>query len=512
MMRRMTVVGTAALIVLAVLTGLLFRDKNQSTTSGRRLVLFCAAGMRLPLEKICAAYLDECGVHVDLQYGGSNTLLNQLQVSRIADLYLAADDAYLALARAKGLVAETLPIADMEPVVITAAGNPLGIQGIDDLLQPGVRVALGSPEQAAIGKQTKAALEASGHWDAMKRHVSASGVFKPTVPDVANSVLIGSVDAGIVWSATAAQYSGLVAVRVPELKRGASRITVGVTAWGEPAADALRFARYIAARDRGLPVFAGMGYEPVEGDPWAERPEITVFAGAVNRKAMEPVVQRFEAREGVSVNTVYNGCGILTAQMRTIRSQEQSGFPDVYVACDVYYLDAVKELFGPGANLSETDIVVAVAPGNPKRIRGLADLAKPGIRVAVGQPEQCTIGVLTRRLLEETGLYETLLGSNVVAQTPSSAMLVPTVTTGAADAALVYRTDTLAESNRIDVVAIESPLAKAVQPLAVAHATPYPQLAGRLYAAMLRAQADFEAAGFRWRMLPAEGGPVKGAP
>jgi molybdenum ABC transporter molybdate-binding protein len=464
------------------------------------LVLFCAAGMRRPVEQIRAGFERECGVHVDVQYGGSNTLLSQLQVSRVADLYLAADDAYLAIARDKGLVKETLSIADMVPVIVVAKGNPKGIGGIADLLQEDVRVALGSPDQAAIGKRTREALAASGQWALLERHATQSGVFKPTVPDVANSVKIGSVDAGIVWSATASQYPELEAIAIPELNAGASRITVGVTSWSNPAASALNFARYIAGRDHGLKSFKAMGYDPVAGDPWTRHPEITFFAGSVNRRALEPVLKRFEAREDVRVNTVYNGCGILTARMRAIREGNDTGFPDAYIACDVYSLDTVAELFRPGTRLSETDIVLVVAEGNPKKIEGLEDLVRPGIRVAIGQPDQCTIGVLSRRLLEGAHLYHRVLKGHVVTQTSTSAMLVPAVTTGAADVVLAYRTDTLAETARTDVVDIDSPLAKAVQPIAVARGTQHQQLADRLFDAVLGARSDFESAGFRWRL------------
>jgi hypothetical protein len=78
----------------------------------------------------------------------------------------------------------------------------------------------------------------------------------------------------------------------------------------------------------------------------------------------------------VIVNTDYNGCGILTAKMRAIRSDQSSGFPDVYMACDVYYLETVKDLFQEAVNVSNTDIVIVPRPA----IRGidkLDDLARP---------------------------------------------------------------------------------------------------------------------------------------
>jgi molybdate transport system substrate-binding protein len=212
------------------------------------------------------------------------------------------------------------------------------------------------------------------------------------------------------------------------------------------------------------------------------------------------VIEGFQQREGVVVNTVYNGCGVLTAQMRSVRQQQQGGgFPDVYMACDRFYLDSVGQWFQEDVDVSDTQVVIAVPAGNPAGIQQLSDLARPGIRVAVGQPEQCTIGVLTRRLLEHEGIYDAVM-RNVVTQTPSSAMLIPTVTTQSVDAALAYATDTLAEADKVTAIRIPSAAAQAVQPFAIARSSDHKQLARRLFEAVAEARGAFEEAGFHFRL------------
>jgi len=489
----------ATVILFAVLLVLMYKTAPQPSSadaSGRPLILFCAAGIRMPIEEVRQSFERETGIRVDVQYGGSNTLLNQMQVSRKADLYLAADRAYADRARGMGLIREILPIAHMMPVIAVPEGNPKRIWSIDHLLKPGMKVALGNPEQAAIGKATREALQRSGHWERLETVARDNGVFKPTVPDVANTVKIGSVDAGIVWSATASQIDGIDGVRVPELDAAAGLICVGVAAETDASADALNFARYLSGANKGLRVFGRLGYNPVEGDPWTPNPEITFFSGSVNRKGLAGAIKSFEEREGVRVNTVFNGCGILTAQMRTIHSD--GSFPDAYMACDQSYLDVVQDLFGEGTQVTKTRIVIVVAEGNPKNIQTLEDLAQPGIRLAVGQPEQCTIGMLSRKLLESVGLYTKLIENNVVTQTATSAMLVPAVTTGAADAVLAYRTDTIAEAERVDAVLIDSPLARAVQPFALSRKSDQHLLGARLFETITEARAEFEEAGFDW--------------
>ena len=499
----------AALLVLGLLLYGMGRPSGSWSTTrgsgsggegGGGLVVYCAAGIRLPVEQIAAEYEREYGVPVHLQYGGSQTLLSQLEVARTGDLYLPGDDEYMELGREKGLVRETIPLAMMRPVIIVRRGNPKEIRGIADLWREEVRTALGNPEQAAIGKLARKLLQATGQWERLEQHVTRTGVFQPTVPEVANNVAIGSSDAGIVWDTTVALYPDLEAIDAPELAPGEAGISVGVLESAKDPTAALRLARYFGARDKGLARFRENGFRTVEGDKWSEHPEITFFCGSVNRRAVEPAIQAFERREGVRVNTVYNGCGILTGQMRTIAGGRQGlGFPDTYMACDVYYLDAVKELFQDGVDISDTEVVIAVPKGNPKGIRTLRDLARPGVRVSVGQPDQCTIGVLTRTLLQAEGVHEEVM-ANVATQTATSALLVPTVTTGSVDATLAYATDTLAEAERLEVIRIESPAALAIQPFAIARSSEQKQLARRLYETIAASRQTFETAGFHWRL------------
>ncbi|MEK6239068.1 MAG: molybdate ABC transporter substrate-binding protein [Planctomycetales bacterium] len=480
------------------------QSSSQGTTTNpagaKGLFFYCAAGIRPAVEPVAKAYEKEFGVPIQLQFGGSNTLLNQVEVSKVGDLYLAADASYIQLGREKGVVEEGIPLALIRPVILVKQGNPKNIQSIEDLLREDVKTSLGNPDQAAVGRKTRKLLRQSGHWDKLEAHVTRTGVFHPTVPEVAVSVKL-SADAGIVWDATAPQYPDLEAVRVPELDAGTANITVGVLTSSEQPTQALRFARYLGARDKGLVIFQENGFETLPGDKWAKTPEITFFCGAVNRRAVEKVVARFEQREGCRVNTIYNGCGILTAQMKVILGGDNPGqsFPDTYMACDRYYLETVKEHFQEDVDVSDTEVVIAVPKGNPLNIQSLQDLTKPNVRVTVGQPDQCTIGVLTRKVLEQENVYDEVM-ANVKAQKPSSALLIPSVVLKTADATLAYRTDTIAESDKVDAIRIPSAAAKAIQPFSIARSSDHKHLSRRFYQAVANARTDFEAAGFHWRL------------
>lgn len=476
-----------------VLCGLLFwlSRKPGAGPARQPLLVFCAAGMKAPVEAVAREYEQRYGVPVQVQFGGSGTLLSNLRVARRGDLFLAADQSYLDSARSNQLIAEVIPLARLTPVIAVRKGNPRNLRRLPDLLQDQVTVALANPDAAAVGRITQRLLEQAGQWAKLQPRVK---VFKPTVNDLANDVKLGTVDAAVVWDSTVAQYPELEAVHVPEFDRAASEVSIAVLDFCEQPAAALRFARYLGARDRGLLEFARAGFEVVPGDVWAEQPEVLLYSGGVNRVAIEDTLRQFEEREGVSVTRVYNGCGILTAQIHAGQR------PDAYFACDVSFMGTVKEHFQPARDLSETRMVILTKKGNPRGLRSLAGLTEPGLALGVANEQQSALGALTSRLLRAQGLYERVM-ANVKVQTPTADLLVNQLRAGALDAVVVYAANTSQVRDVLDVVELADPGALAVQPYAVGRNSDHAQLMERLLERLrsVESRGRFEAAGFRWR-------------
>ena len=110
----------ASVAVLVVLVGWLVGEgwrRGPAPPDKKPLVVYCAAGIRPPVEAAARDYQQAYGVEVQLQYGGSQTLLANIEASKRGDLYLPGDDSYLQMARDKSLVQETLPLARMTPVL-----------------------------------------------------------------------------------------------------------------------------------------------------------------------------------------------------------------------------------------------------------------------------------------------------------------------------------------------------------------------------------------------------------
>jgi molybdenum ABC transporter molybdate-binding protein len=484
----------ASAAVLGVLVGLLAWESKQREVPGttQPLIVYCAAGIKAPVEAIAREYQRQYGVPVQLQYGGSQTLLANIELSERGDLYLPGDDSYLSMARKKDLVAEILPLACMTPVLAVPKGNPKHIHSLQDVLNGDVRLSQANPDAAAVGKLAREALQKIGRWDAWQKRVLVS---KATVNDVANDIAVGAADAGIVWDALVRQMPALEMVPLPELSSSTAHIAVGLLKKSPQPTAALRFARYLAARDRGLPQFEKEGFTPVEGDRWAATPQLLLFAGAMLRPAVEETIAAFEEREGVEVTRVYNGCGILVAQMTT---NHQS--PDAYFACDQSFLTQVKDLFLDPATISSNQLVIFVHKGNPHHIESLDDLGKPGLKVGVGHEKQCAMGALTQETLRQGGTRGRVM-KNVKVQSPTGDMLINQLLTGSLDAAIAYISNGVNAADKLEAIAIDVPCAVAVQPIAVGKDSEHKQLAQRLVDAIRSRESRerFESYGFHWR-------------
>jgi molybdenum ABC transporter molybdate-binding protein len=487
----------ASLALLGVLVASLFVSGPPAAATGdgrtppEPLVVYCAASNKAVIESIRADYEQQYKTPLQIQYGPSQTLLASIHVSGTGDLYLPADDSYLDMAREKNLVAEQFPLATMQPVAAVAKGNPKQIKGLADLVREDVRLSQASPESTAIGKLTRAALTASNQWD--KLHARTT-VYKTSVTEVANDVKVGSVDVGIVYDVVLHDYPTLEAIPIPELSAAQAKVAVAVLAGSRQPRQALHLARYIASRDQGLERYKEFGFQTVAGDAWSETPEITLYAGSMLRPAIEETIKQFEEREGVRVTRVYNGCGILVAQMNA------GEVPDAYFACDSEFMNQVSNLFPERADVSQNELVIMVKKGNPHNIRSLADLTKPDLRVGIGHEKQCAMGWITARTFDESGL-KTELMKNVVVQTPTGDMLVNQMRSGSLDAAVAYLSNAAGSADHLDAVRIHGiPCSVATQPYAVARDSKHQQLAQRLLTAIQAksSQQRFLSEGFRW--------------
>jgi molybdate transport system substrate-binding protein len=109
---------------------------------------------------------------------------------------------------------------------------------------------------------------------------------------------------------------------------------------------------------------------------------------------------------------------------------------DVLATADSASLDqADRYLDGHRRAIAATALTIAVGPGNPKRVRGLADLERRGLRVVAGAAS-VPIGRYTRQAFAKAGV-----SVRTSAEEISSRAVLDQIRIGDADAGVVYVTD-----------------------------------------------------------------------
>jgi len=461
-----------------------------SSSSKAPLLVHCAASLKAPVEAIARDYEKEEGVTVRLQFGASQTLLAGVEVSKTGDLYLPADDSYLVPAKEKQLVTTTIPIATQTAVLVVKKGNAKAVKSLADLQRAEVRLAVANPDAAAIGKLLRA--ELGDTWKALAAKAVLTGA---TVTEAANAVKVDSADAAFIWDAMLPQYPDFEVVTAPELSKVKAQVAVGLLTCAPESAAAMRFARYLAAKDKGLPVFQKQGFAVAEGEPWAREPELLLYSGSMLRPAIDKTLTDFEKREGVRVTRVYNGCGILVGQMKA------GSKPDAYFACDNEFMNQVQDSFESRDEIAQNELVILVPKGNPHQVADLRDLTKPGLKIGIGHEKQCAMGWLTQRTLTEGGIKDEFM-KNVTVQTPTGDMLVNQMLAGSLDAAITYLSNAIGAGDKLDAVRIQGiKCAIATQPFAIAKQSPYKQTMARLHELLRSAESKerFTGEGFQWK-------------
>ncbi|RAY11992.1 molybdate ABC transporter substrate-binding protein [Actinomadura craniellae] len=157
---------------------------------------------------------------------------------------------------------------------------------------------------------------------------------------------------------------------------------------------------------------------------------ITVFATSSLTEVfgeLGAVYQR--TRPGTRVRFVFAG------SQELVRRLDDRRPVDVLATADADSMRAAGDHVPRSRVIARTGLTIAVAPGNPERIRGLADLAHPRLRVVLGAPS-IPIGRYSRRALVTAGVTVRPASEEISARS-----VLTRVRTGEADAGIVYITD-----------------------------------------------------------------------
>jgi len=182
---------------------------------------------------------------------------------------------------------------------------------------------------------------------------------------------------------------------------------------------------------------------------------LMVFAGAASKPPTEQAAKAFEAKTGVKVDVIFGGSGYVLAQM--ILSKKG----DIYFPGSSDYMELAKK---KAVVFPETEKVVVylvpainVRKGNPKGVKTAKDLTRPGLKVAIANPEGVCVGAYAVEVIESIFSPEEkeAFRKNLVNYTESCEKTATAISLNAADAVIGWRVFEHWDPERIETVRLK---------------------------------------------------------
>lgn len=205
---------------------------------------------------------------------------------------------------------------------------------------------------------------------------------------------------------------------------------------------------------------------------------ITVYAAASLKTTFTQLATAFEEEHpGTTVELTFAGSSDLVTQLT-------NGAPgDVFASADEKNMAKLTDadlIEGEPVDFATNVLQIAVPPTNPAGVESFADLAAPGVKTVVCAP-QVPCGAATAAIETATGITLT-----PVSEESSVTDVLGKVTSGEADAGLVYVTDVIAAGDAVQGIAFdESGEAVNTYPIAPLAGSANPEVAAAFAAYVL---------------------------
>jgi len=248
---RQSVPATAWFIVMG-LVGLGYAAPARSET----VTISAAASLTAAFESMAASFeTAHPDVKVRLNFGGSSTLVQQIQQGAPADVFASADEANMQKLALSGAIAGTPQLfARNQLQIVVPAGNPKGIAGLADLTKAGLTLALCGPT-VPCGRYAREAFAKAG--------VSLPAASQELdVKAVVTKVALGEVDAGIVYvTDVRAAGRAVEGVNIPASANVIAHYPIALLRSAPNPSAAAAFVTYVLSA-QGQQVLAAYGFLP----------------------------------------------------------------------------------------------------------------------------------------------------------------------------------------------------------------------------------------------------------
>ena len=182
----------------------------------------------------------------------------------------------------------------------------------------------------------------------------------------------------------------------------------------------------------------------------AAKKQLVCYVSTNMRASLEELARLHEAQTGVKII-------LEIADARTLISKiEKSHDADLFVCHDPFLAMlvnqgvAVKNVWA----VASVKPMVAVPKGNPNRIKGLEDLARPGLRIGLTDGKNSISGHIITLMLQKAGIAEKV-EANVLKRTLQGGDIASALAAGDLDACIVWNAVVFTLRDKIEAVDIK---------------------------------------------------------
>jgi molybdenum ABC transporter molybdate-binding protein len=182
--------------------------RKQLATEHASLRVLCGSSMATPAQVIGPLFTAQSGTEILFDLGGSETLLPRILSGATADVFICHDP-FERQVKEAGRWAGSAQVGMLKPVLAVRPGNPLGLKSVSDLTNHNLKIGIGDPRYSTCGELFVGLLEKNGLREAVMKQVALQG---RTHSEIANGLILGPLDAVVVWNYIARLYSNKVQV------------------------------------------------------------------------------------------------------------------------------------------------------------------------------------------------------------------------------------------------------------------------------------------------------------
>lgn len=205
------------------------------------------------------------GTTIAFNFAGSQALRTQIEEGAPADIFASANQTEMETLIADSLIVQDAPqqFLSNQLVIILPENNPAGLEKVEDLAKPGIKIVL-SAEEVPVGRYARQALDSMNtQFGASFRDKVLANVVsnEENVRQVVAKVQLGEADVGIVYTSDAIAATALRTIEIPADLNVIAKYPIAPLARSENAGLAQDFIAYVLSAD-GQAVLQKWGFAP----------------------------------------------------------------------------------------------------------------------------------------------------------------------------------------------------------------------------------------------------------